>query len=111
LGYFLLLREHARLTADPLAIVVHDDPSVSVDTGVVPGRHDLVRFLLRRVPVWRNIRLHRLKDDQCFHVGVVVPPDGVVASDVAEQAAIRARARIEDERDVIGSEPFGTERD
>jgi hypothetical protein len=107
----LLLREHTCLTAHPLAIVVHDDLSVDVDDGVVPRRHDLVRFPLRRVPVRCDVRLHRLKDDQGFHVEVVVTPDGVAASYVAEQPAVRARTRVEDKRNVIGGEPFGSQRD
>jgi hypothetical protein len=41
----------------------------------------------------------------------VVTPDGVVAGDVPEQPAVLARARVENERDVIGGEPVGAERD
>jgi len=74
----LLLSSNLRdVPAQPILVLHHLGPTISVHDRIVPRRHDFPMVGFRRIPVGRDVTLGSLEDHQCLGTLGEVLPMGV----------------------------------
>ncbi|OWK18504.1 hypothetical protein AJ88_06050 [Mesorhizobium amorphae CCBAU 01583] len=75
-----------------------------VNDQVIPGRHLLVKLVLARIPVRRDVGLVRAEDDHHLVPVTQFLPNRVFARYMAIQDALSAFRAVKLERDMVGIE-------
>ena len=99
MGFLRIAQAVQHVTQGAFA-VQHAQGAVGVHGGVVPGGHLFAVHRLGRVPRWRDVRLRPVEDGH----GLLRQqgPHAIGPRHMAQQRAVRALVRVEEQGDVVG---------